>query len=243
MERNESASGHINRHIIVECPGLHHPPIVRYVRTVLIPTDRPLHPFDQRLAEADDVTRKRLYHLNLLDDGTAISLYEMTGNADRVRDLAEDADFYDSQISTDRETVTLYAHFDPSDVMVELLSLFREHELILDLPLEYTERGGLRAMVIGEMATIREVMPKLPDDLAVKLEQTGEYEPDSDVAFAALTQRQQEILLTALELGYYEFPRQATQEDIADELDRTVATIGEHLRRIESTVLSTVAPR
>lgn len=216
---------------------------MRYVRTVLIPTERPLHPFDRWLAEAADVTRERLYHLHLLEDGTAVILYEMSGNVERIRTLVDQADFHDSELSTDGDSVTLYAHFEPSEVMVDLLSLFREYELLLDLPLVYTERGGLRAVVIGEMETIRRVVPEVPDDLSVKLEQTGEYEPSTDIAYDALTDRQQDILLTALELGYYEFPRQATQEDIASELDRTGATIAEHLRRIEATVLSTVAPR
>jgi len=216
---------------------------VRYVRTSLTPTDRPLHPFDRRLAKADGVTRKRLAHLHRLADGTAVVLYELAGDVGRVRELVAAADLHESQLTTDRGRITLYVQVETSDLMDELLSLFREYELILDLPLECIERGGVRAVVIGELSTIREVIPELPRDLTVRLEQTGEYDHSADVAFDALTDRQQEILLTALDLGYYEVPRQATQADIADELDRTMSTVGEHLRRVEATVLSAVAPR
>jgi predicted DNA binding protein len=216
---------------------------MRYIRSVLIPTDRPFHPLDEAFALADDIVRERLYHLNLLDDQSAVMLFEVTGDAAHVREILDDGEFYDTQVSAAEDRVCVYAHFDPSELMVELLSLFHDHELILDLPLVYTERGGLRARVIGDLAVIREIMPKLPADVDVKLEQVGEYQPDANLVYDELTDRQQEVLLVALETGYYSFPREATQAEVAAELDCNTATAGEHLRRIEATILAGVTPR
>ena len=60
--------------------------------------------------------------------------------------------------------------------------------------------------------------------------------------YAQLTDRQREILAAAVEVGYYEVPRQASHEDIADHLGIAPATVGEHLRKIESTVLKEIIP-
>lgn len=45
-----------------------------------------------------------------------------------------------------------------------------------------------------------------------------------------LTPRQWEILRTAYEAGYFDHPRRATQQDVADELGITQATLSEHLQ-------------
>jgi predicted DNA binding protein len=55
-----------------------------------------------------------------------------------------------------------------------------------------------------------------------------------------LTERQQEVLEVALELGYYDVPRQATHNDIAERLDLSVGTVGEHLQKIEARVFKTL---
>ena len=54
---------------------------------------------------------------------------------------------------------------------------------------------------------------------------------------AHLTDRQREVAETAVELGYYDIPRSASQEDIAAELDCAPSTIAEHLRKAEARIL------
>lgn len=52
-----------------------------------------------------------------------------------------------------------------------------------------------------------------------------------------LTDRQREILKLALDLGYYEVPRQTTLEELADELGIGVAAVSEGLRRAEERIV------
>lgn len=66
----------------------------------------------------------------------------------------------------------------------------------------------------------------------------GEYHPDVGDVFASLTDRQQEIVATAIREGYYEDPRRASQADVAATLGIATGTVSEHLRRIEATVFS-----
>ena len=217
--------------------------IMRYVRTVITPQDGGIHPVDEALADDPAVTRELLHNVSLLDDGTAITLFQLSGDVDRAREIADAArEVLDYQVSAGDDHVTVYAHFVPTETIVDLLSLFREYELILDMPLEYTGRRSLRAHIVGEEEVIREVIPQLPDDIGLELERISDYVPEEQRLFAMLTDRQQETLRTALEVGYYRVPRQATHRDIAEDLERSDGTVGEHLRKIEAQVMAAIAP-
>lgn len=53
-----------------------------------------------------------------------------------------------------------------------------------------------------------------------------------------LTDRQREVLQTAFEMGYYEWPRDCTGEEIADVLGITAATFSEHIFAAERKILT-----
>lgn len=216
---------------------------MRYVECVLIPKDGGLHPTEQRLADDPDVSLKLLHNINLLSDDTVVTLYEMTGDEGRVREILEDS----SEIVTHNTTcaeddIQAYIHFEPNETVYQLLKVLQEFEIVLDTPLVYTQLGGLSVRLIGKQTTIRDAIPAVPKNVRIKLEQTGEYAPTEDRFFAQLTSRQQETLLKAVEVGYYDVPRRATHEDIAEELELTGGTVGEHLRKIEAKILTQIVP-
>lgn len=55
-----------------------------------------------------------------------------------------------------------------------------------------------------------------------------------------LTDRQLEVLRTAYDMGYFERPRQANATEIADALDITPSTFGEHLAAVQSKLFEDV---
>jgi len=76
-----------------------------------------------------------------------------------------------------------------------------------------------------------------------RLTRDGEPEPPGD----GLTDRQHEALRIAYERGYFDIPRQASLEDVAEELEITPSSVSERLRRaqtqlIEETVATTWPP-
>lgn len=58
------------------------------------------------------------------------------------------------------------------------------------------------------------------------------------VVEAHLTERQREVLRAAFEAGYYNWPREATGEDVASALGITSATFSEHIHAAERNILS-----
>jgi predicted DNA binding protein len=53
-----------------------------------------------------------------------------------------------------------------------------------------------------------------------------------------LTEKQHEVIQTALTMGYFDWPRTAKVEDVAEELDVTHPTVVEHLRKAEKKLLT-----
>jgi len=58
------------------------------------------------------------------------------------------------------------------------------------------------------------------------------------VLHTCLTDRQREVIETAFEAGYYNWPRECTGEDVAAELDITSATFSEHIHAAERKLLT-----
>jgi DNA-binding NarL/FixJ family response regulator len=202
-----------------------------------------LHPADAAIAAEPDIQRLSIRQIDLLDDGTGIVLYTSRGDLERGKQLLDARDdIYSVDYVGETDGVTL-VHFEPNDTVRELLAVGRSQVIALDLPIECLPDGGVRVTVIGNDAAISEAVDDMPESLALSLESMGAHDPDRSDPFASLTERQQEILLTALELGYFETPRETNQEAIAEELGVSTATVGEHLRRIQAELIPSVVPR
>ncbi|WP_455429089.1 helix-turn-helix domain-containing protein [Haloarcula regularis] len=55
-----------------------------------------------------------------------------------------------------------------------------------------------------------------------------------------LTDRQREVLETAVEMGYFEYPKGANAGEVAEALDITVSTFAEHLAAAETKLLGSI---
>ncbi|WP_254524964.1 helix-turn-helix domain-containing protein [Natrinema caseinilyticum] len=216
---------------------------MRYAKCIIIPDDEGLHPVDQQIAEHPDINRELLHNVNLLADETIVTIYQFSGDRDALASILEDSPMvYKYQLSGVDDVIHAYIHVESDEKLVGLLNMLKKFEFIFDTPLEFTRRGGLCVTMIGDVKSFQKAIPDVPDGIRLKLLKTGTYEPDTDRLFSQLTDRQQEILRTAVDMGYYDVPRAVTHEDIGDELGCTGGTVGGHLRKIESKLLSQIVP-
>ena len=198
-----------------------------------------IHPARSAIADAPGVTRKALLHVDPLPDGTGILLYELEGNADGLADrLAAREDVLDVGCS---ESVDggfhAYLHVAPGEPAGRLVQLAQKYALVVDTPLTFDSDGALEVTIIGPQDRIQDAFRELPADLGSEVMRIGDYLPDTDPLLSQLTSRQLEVVQQAKRLGYYEFPRRATHEDIAAELDCSSSTVDEHLRKAEANLL------
>jgi predicted DNA binding protein len=215
---------------------------MRFVELVVTP-DSGWSAFSGVVGDDPAVRREAIQQLNLMDDESVVMLYELSGDLEHARELMrEHFDVTASDMSEVGDTLLVYLRHDPNPMVEGLLAIPKQLGIVIDTPLEFTRDGGLRLTVVGEDDDIRQVVDAIPDPIGHTVERAGTYRPTGERLFAELTERQQELLLIALESGHYDQPRQATYEDLAAELDCTKTTVGEHLRKAEEKVLTGVAP-
>lgn len=197
---------------------------------------------EESFAADPDVSRRAIHYANLLEDGTAVFLIELDGDADRAGEIFEEADgIYTCDISSVGDRLFAYVHAQPNEVVRGLLRIIRENEVVVDYPMRVLAEGGIAVTTLGDRESVRSVVEDLPSSVGYTVREFGEYRPSEERLAAHLTDRQTEVLATAVAMGYYENPRRATCADLADELGCAAGTAAEHLRVIESKVLPEVA--
>ncbi|MEA5386430.1 helix-turn-helix domain-containing protein [Haloarculaceae archaeon H-GB11] len=74
-------------------------------------------------------------------------------------------------------------------------------------------------------------------EISVQQISARDNESKADLDTRHLSNRQREVFELARSRGYYEWPREVSASDLADELDISKATLLEHLRTAESKLL------
>lgn len=110
-------------------------------------------------------------------------------------------------------------------------------ELVGDCQPEVEDRG-VSVSLVGDQETIASAIEEYEETgVSPDLRRLGSY--DGRVGLLeALTDRQQEVLQTAYDMGYYDVPRAVSTDEIADELNLDPSTVAEHLQRAERNVFS-----
>ncbi|ELZ88231.1 HTH DNA binding domain-containing protein [Haloferax elongans ATCC BAA-1513] len=182
-----------------------------------------------------------LRDLRLRPDGTVVELCILEDAPPDVESrLADHPDIVDFDVGeTSDGGVACHVHLDPNDDVRRLLELVDEHDLLLDTPIRLT-RDGVVVNVLGTHTQLTGAVSSLPESFrdAFCVEGLSDYEPVRNGVRAELTSRQREVLETAVENGYYDIPRQVSIETLATELGCSPSTISEHLRKVESKVLT-----
>ena len=215
---------------------------MRYFDLTLTPEDGAIHPVDRAIAANAAVTRQAIMHFDALGDGSAILLYRLEGAPDPLVDaLAGHSDLLAHDLmDLEDDEFHLYLQVSPKGSAQALMDLAERYALIIETPIEFIYSNSVRMTVIGDHEMLRAAIDELPESLTVSVDQVGTYTPDRRDTLSALTDRQLEVFRTAVESGYYEIPRRATHEEIADRLECAPSTVDEHLRKAESRVLQSL---
>jgi DNA-binding CsgD family transcriptional regulator len=192
------------------------------------------------------IAREAIHDIRTLSDDTVVMQLEVSCEPARVRRLF-DGDCPGvlgwDVTGADGNTI-LQLHFEPSGAFRDLVDLHQRHAVVVDYPIEYVDPPDptVRMVEVGQVKELRAVIEEVRELACVTIEEVGSYEPLSNRLFCGLTDRQQQVLRTAIERGYYDVPRDVTYEDIARDLDCSASTVGQHLRRIEARILSKITP-
>ena len=202
--------------------------------------DGDLYSFSEEFADEPDLERKYVHRMEVLGDGTVTMLNECTGPPETVEAALEASEKVIDVIATGDDSTFFYVHFEPESVTRKMMEGRRKTSLTLNMPLELHPDGSIVGRYVGDQGAVEEAFGTVPDPVESELVRMRSDATATGNAAAMLTARQREVLAVAIDEGYYADPRTATQGDIAAELGLSASTVGEHLRKIEATVLGSM---
>ncbi|MFB6073192.1 MAG: helix-turn-helix domain-containing protein [Halobacterium sp.] len=169
-------------------------------------------------------------------DDRGVALLELTG-AGVVEALQEmhEADAVTKLDPLERDEDSVLVQFETSEPL--LLTTLQQAGLPLEPPLEIT--GGKADL---EVVAPHEQLSNLRDQLdAFGMDFEVGYLYESGNSERLLTSRQRELLVEAIEAGYYDTPRDCTLTELADRVDTAKSTLSETLHRAEETAIKQFA--
>ena len=149
----------------------------------------------------------------------------------------------DEVVPPGNTTRELFVEFDPSNSIDEA---FVSRGFVYDGPTRIKDGRETWSLVISaDRLEVQRLLDEIRDEMDADIEvtqvSTPDHTPHGQVPNTMqLSDRQREVFLFARERGYYEWPREVTARELAEEFDITKTTFLEHLRKAESKLLNSV---
>jgi predicted DNA binding protein len=216
---------------------------MRYLTVLVKPDgDGAFHPLGGALTDEPSIQRRAIHYVELLADDTVLLFAEASGSQERYREIMEESPHVSSYFTAGEDRWMAVSQFEPTETVRRALDLQRESLLVIDTPIRFTSEDHLKVTYLGTDEVFRELYEYIEaaEYMAVDILETGDYEADTSSFSRMITSRQEEVLETAVDLGYYSNPRQASLEDISEIVGITPGTVGEHLRKVEERVFGEI---
>lgn len=199
------------------------------------------HPMHNFLVDHDGMHREELWSWSFVG-GTPTCLFRVEGDIDAYSERVADVDSVEECDVTPVTPSSFYSFVkaEPSESEWEWMVAFYRASLVVMPPIVYNTDGEAVFEVLGDPDDLRGMLGEFPDRIDTTVERVGEYDRFQSPA-ASLTDRQREVVAVATDLGYYDVPREATLEAVADELGVAASTVSDHLRKAEAAVMQNVS--
>jgi len=146
--------------------------------------------------------------------------------------FADSADVLAWEIAgTEANLAYVYVQFEAPPQVGWLREQLTRNSLVVLLPATF-HADSVELTVVGTQDDLSAVFETLPAGMKSTVLEVGTYQ-DSTHRGHSLTDRQRTVVKTAHEMGYYDQPRNASHQEIANELDCAASTVGEHLQKAE----------
>lgn len=212
---------------------------MRYLTVLLKPEDgEAFHPLGKELSADPSIKRKAIHHVELLDDDTVLLFAEASGSKAQYEQIMDQSSHVIGYLTAGDDRWMAVSQFHPTEEVRRSLELQQESLIVIETPIQFTSENHLEITYLGTDETFNKLYEYAEgmDQFSFEILRTGEYDADGSYLNRLLTPRQEEVLETAVDLGYYTEPRQASLEDIANVSNISPGTVGEHLRKAEERV-------
>ena len=216
---------------------------VKHVRLTLDADGRDdeIHPMHDLLVNAPYVERAKTTHWNFSGEEIGIMHYVEGDQEAFSADIESIPDVHDYELTpADERNFYAYLMCETTEPARELFGTFTRGRLVVIPPMEYAPDSTVSLSLVGTPAEIQAAIDGVPDPVKVEVTEISGLETASESVEALLSDRQREAAVSALELGYYEIPREASHEDVATAIGCAPSTAAEHIRKAEAKLLRSV---
>lgn len=194
-------------------------------------------PFYTMLADSSQIDETRILAWNTSADGIRTVLFAINGAIETFESSAPDTTGINAVQVAAPEAAWSYALVEvaPQEAPVfDAINQARSRPgLVVRMPIVYRE-GTMRFRVVGDPAALQAGFDAAPDELSVHIDEIGQVRGPPDRQGTPLSERQREVLEVAVGLGYYNHPREATHEEIANAVGCAASTVSTHLQKAEA---------
>lgn len=208
---------------------------MKFVRLRVEFPEGPLSPLQTALTGSEGFELAQLRFGGVAATGPRTYVLSVVGDVAAIDEaLGSEAGILDHEVvHDDGDRGIVYVRSEATDVELAVQATFTQGSLVTTTPVDFHPDGSAVFRVLGEPDDLQEAVAEASEQLSVTVERLANYDRPPERVAAALTDRQQAAVRTALDLGYYDVPRTATHEDVAAELDCAASTASEHLRKAE----------
>ena len=203
--------------------------------------EREVHPVYDLLVNAPYVNRSTAMHWNF--DGEELGImHHVVGDRERFEAaIAEIPEVLSYElVPAGDDAFYTYIRDAMTDPLREVFEITTRSPVVVVPPVEYGLDGSISYSVVGPSAEIQAAIDGIPDPIAVEVVEVSGLEATPGLLESLLSDRQRDAIEAALDLGYYEIPREAGHEAVADAIGCAPSTAAEHLRKAEAKLLRSV---
>jgi len=213
--------------------------IVRYIELVGRPPSR-APKFFRLVADSSHVEETRLLEWNPSAQDALTALYVINGDADAFRAETDDSsvivEFELTRVDDSRFYLLVVGRPSAAPLFQQVIDAVTRAGLIVVTPVVYRE-GMVQFRIVGPAEVLQSMVEAVPPGFDVDIHEIGTFPDASTAPATTLSERQRAAITTALNLGYYDKPRQTTHADIAEQLGCTPNTVTEHLQKAEAKLI------
>lgn len=216
---------------------------MKHVRVLLDANGREavIHPLYDVLVNAPYVDRSTAIQWNIAGDELGIMHY-VVGDRNRFRATIEEiteVTAYELAPAGDG-SFYVYIRDAMTDPIRNVFETVARSPVVVIPPVEYADDGTVSYSVVGPSADIQATIDRIPEPVSVMVTEIGGIAAAPGLGASLLSERQREAIDAAFDRGYYEIPREASHEDVANAIGCAPSTAAEHLRKAESKLLRSV---
>lgn len=206
--------------------------------TVEMPTAA-RHPMQEFSRQSDDIGRVELITWNVTAANEEYVFFRIEGAIEAYRRRIKTVDSIREFNLTPIDDDAFYSYVvqEPREAEQRMRRSFASRNLVVVPPIVYDEDARMRLTVVGDPEDLQGLIDEFPTGFSVTVEEIGDYDRHYPRITSGLTDRQLAAIETAVEVGYYDVPRQSGLEAIARELGCAESTASTHLRKAESRIM------